>query len=219
VVSNGRETLDALARQTFDVVLMDVQMPEMDGLQATVAIRDREKGSGGHIPIIAMTAYALKGDCERCLAAGMDGYVAKPARATDLVRAIEAAVPALPESGGPAPAEGFDWKEALAAVAGDRQLLAELAELFLGECPGWMREIETAISAGDPVRLRSAAHTLKGGLGPFAAHAAFDAAFRLETMGRKGDLTGAAEALAVLTGEVVRLQPALAALMRGMKKE
>jgi two-component system, sensor histidine kinase and response regulator len=89
VVGNGREAVDAIARETFDVVLMDVQMPELDGLAATRAIRARELETGGHLPIIAMTANAMKGDREECLAAGMDAYLAKPVRAAELYAAVE----------------------------------------------------------------------------------------------------------------------------------
>ena len=94
MVGNGREALAALDRQPFDVVLMDVQMPEMDGFEATAAIRARERATGGHIPIIAMTAHAMKGDRERCLAAGMDGYVSKPLRPQELFEVLERLVPA-----------------------------------------------------------------------------------------------------------------------------
>jgi two-component system, sensor histidine kinase and response regulator len=92
VAPNGREALSALAKEEFDLVLMDVQMPEMDGLEATKAIRENEKTSGRHLTIIAMTAHALKGDQEKCLSAGMDGYVSKPIRTAELFSAIEEAV-------------------------------------------------------------------------------------------------------------------------------
>jgi two-component system sensor histidine kinase/response regulator len=84
VASNGRQALEALERASFDLVLMDVQMPEMDGFEATAAIREKEKANGQHLPVIAVTAHAMKGDRERCLAAGMDGYLAKPIRQQEL---------------------------------------------------------------------------------------------------------------------------------------
>jgi CheY-like chemotaxis protein len=89
IAGNGREALHALERQPFDLVLMDVQMPEMDGLEAAALIRQNEKGTGRHVPIIAMTAHAMTGDQERCLAAGMDAYIAKPIRSGDLVKLVE----------------------------------------------------------------------------------------------------------------------------------
>jgi CheY-like chemotaxis protein len=93
VVANGREALEALQKQTFDLVVMDVSMPEMDGFEAAAVIRAKETGSGSRLPIIAMTAHAMKGDRERCLAAGMDGYVSKPVRAQELFQAIESLLP------------------------------------------------------------------------------------------------------------------------------
>jgi len=99
VVNNGREALKALERQTFDLMLVDVQMPDMDGFEATTAIREKEKVTGSHLPIIAMTAHAMKGDRERCLAAGMDDYVSKPIHPTELFRAIEELMPASHQGG------------------------------------------------------------------------------------------------------------------------
>ncbi|MCR4414807.1 MAG: response regulator, partial [Thermoguttaceae bacterium] len=117
VAQNGREVLEAVQRERFDAVLMDVQMPEMDGFEATEAIRRQEQGTGRRLPIIAMTAHAMKGDRERCLAAGMDGYVAKPVQSRELLAALDAATaeksdqPARPDdakTAEPAPAEVFD---------------------------------------------------------------------------------------------------------------
>jgi CheY-like chemotaxis protein len=88
-VGNGRAALERLEKETFDLILMDIQMPEMDGFEATAAIRKQEESTGKHLPIVAMTAHAMEGDRERCLAAGMDGYIAKPVRAKDLIDAIE----------------------------------------------------------------------------------------------------------------------------------
>src|SRR5262249_47047565 len=103
---NGKEALAALARRPFDVVLMDVQMPEMDGFEATARIREREQGTGEHIPIVAMTAHAMKGDRERCLEAGMDGYVPKPIRAAELYQALATFAPSDPPAGRYTPAPG-----------------------------------------------------------------------------------------------------------------
>src|SRR6516165_10412900 len=192
-------------------------MPELDGLRATELIRERERSAGGHVPVIAMTAYALKGDRERCLEAGMDGYVSKPIGLTELLKALQAVVPAL--AGPPAPPADeaasrrpLDMTAALAGVMGDRQLLAELARLFLAECPRWMTEMRAAVAGGDSPRLQLSAHALKGGVATFAARAASAAALRLEKMGRAGDLSAAPGALAALAQEVERLRPALTAL-------
>jgi PAS domain S-box-containing protein len=219
VAGNGREALAALGRGEFDLVLMDVQMPEMDGLEATKQLRAWERGTGRHVPVIAMTAYAMKGDRERCLQAGMDGYLAKPVRTAELLQAIESSVPPpAPLAPGPngTPPNGEDRSrgEALAGGEMDRQLLAELAGLFLGEWPKWLAAIRTAVTERDPARLQLAAHALKGGLGTFSARSAWESALRLETMGRRGDLSGAEEALAEVVGEVERLRPALASLAK-----
>jgi PAS domain S-box-containing protein len=221
VASNGREALAALyppdsppdegGSRRFDVVLMDVQMPELDGLRTTKAIRERERVAGGHLPVIAMTAYALKGDRERCLEAGMDSYVSKPIRLTELVQAMQAVVPA-PAADDVASRGPLDMTAALAGVMGDWQLLAKLAELFLAECPRWMTEMRAAVAGGDPPRLQLSAHTLKGGVATFTARAAYEAALRLEKMGRAGDLSAAPEALAALAQEIEHLRPALTAL-------
>ena len=98
VTESGKKALDVWRNQPFDLILMDVQMPEMDGFETTAIIREQEKSGATHIPIIAMTAHAMVGDRERCLAAGMDGYVAKPIRAADLFAALERLVPAAAQA-------------------------------------------------------------------------------------------------------------------------
>jgi PAS domain S-box-containing protein len=217
VANNGREALAAIGRTPFDVVLMDVQMPEMDGLEAAAAIRSQERSRGSHVPILAMTAYAMKGDRERCLAAGMDGYISKPIRAMELFDSVEgAARPPAPERRAPSTAGSgngvFDRVRALAAVGEDPELLRELAGIFLQEFPGIFQDIRAAVARGDATGLKCAAHSLKGSVDNFAAAAAFTAALRLEMMGRDGKLADAPSALADLERELNRLMPALAAL-------
>jgi PAS domain S-box-containing protein len=222
VTRNGREALEALEKSSFrgfDAVLMDVQMPEMDGVEASASIRAWEKAHGGHIPIIAMTAHALKGDRERCLEAGMDGYVAKPIRAAELVEEIERCVPNVPvELSGPVgasqPASGevLDRAALLEHMEGDPELLAEMVALFLQDCPQLLAAVREALARGDARALRAAAHSLKGTVSNFAAPSATAAALRLERMGREGDLRQAEEGCAALETEIERLKPLLANL-------
>jgi CheY-like chemotaxis protein/HPt (histidine-containing phosphotransfer) domain-containing protein len=212
VVDTGRQAIDQLAAERFDLVLMDVQMPDMDGLAATAEIRRREAEKGGHIPIIAMTAHALPEDREACLAAGMDAYVSKPIRADELLAVIGSVVePAAthPDAGQPAP---MDWNGALDRVGGDRELLRDVAAMFLRQCPTWLADIRSAVAGADAAALRAAAHPLKGSLGLFGAVAAANAASRLETMARAGKLDDGRATLADLEREMSRVTPALAAL-------
>ena len=227
MTTNGQEALAAVekARQLtggFDLALMDVQMPEMDGLEATALIRENEKETGRHLPIIAMTARAMKGDRERCLAAGMDGYVSKPIHPEELFAAVEALIPASTDfSTGMTTRrhseDSFDSSAALARVQGDTALLGEMAELFLKNCPKLLAEIRQAIERQDTRALERAAHTLKGSVGNFAARAAYEAALRLETMARQGDLSQAESAFRALEQELERLTPTLATLGGGRR--
>ncbi len=212
VVGNGRAAVSAVESRPFDVVLMDVQMPEMDGLAATAEIRAREQVRGGHVPIVGMTAHALKGDRETCLEAGMDEYVAKPIRAEQLFAAIEAVIPTSAAPSAP-PARswpqggGVDWSEALSAVQDNRTLLATVVKTALEEIPRLMTSIRRAVADRNSGALRLAAHTLRGSLRCFGAAPAVQQTQRLEQMGSDGDLRGAAEVLRLLeaqTLEVVR---------------
>ena len=216
MAGNGNEALAALERQPFDLVLIDVQMPERDGLEATTLIRQKEQGTGRRVPIIAMTAYALKGDRERCLAAGMDGYLSKPVRLEQLLEAIAGLAPqfAAVEQGvpsAPSAAGVLDEAEALGYVGGDRELLRELVGIFLDNCPKRLSELREALGRRDCQALQRMAHTIKGELGSFGAKAAVEAALRLETMARAGDLTDAEVACAALDEAMHHLQPALVA--------
>ena len=168
VVSNGREALSAVKAGQFDLIAMDVQMPEMDGLDATTAIRAWEKSAGTHAPIIALTAHAMKGDRERCLAAGMDGYASKPIRIRELEQAIAQVISSPNSAKVPVPeadqADGvIDHAALLAGVDGNRRLLRELVRVFLADCPRHLVEIEEAIRLRDAGALERAAHTLNSG--------------------------------------------------------
>jgi len=211
VANNGREALEVLERarwEGFDVVLMDVQMPEMDGLEATASIRARERATGRHLPIIAMTAHAMKGDRERCLEAGMDGYVSKPVRAADLLEEIDKQV----RRAQPTLRVVLDRAALLERLEGDAELLAEMVGALLEDCPRLVASIREAVARGDARLLERAAHTLKGSVGNFGASAAAAAALRLEQMGRQGELAQAGEACTALDREIERLKPILAGL-------
>jgi signal transduction histidine kinase/DNA-binding response OmpR family regulator len=214
VASNGMEALAALRGRTYDLILMDMQMPGMGGIEATARIREGERQSGGHIPIIALTANAMKGDRESCLAAGMDGYVPKPLRKQELLLAIENVMQQQGEvvaaHGRESPHGKINEEELLERVGGDQELLAGLVEMFFAEQPAYRDGIAAAIAAADSSELRHAAHSLKSMLGTFAAHDGMALALRLERMGHSGELAGAAEALFDLDRELDTLQPLLA---------
>ncbi|HYU31089.1 MAG TPA: response regulator [Thermoanaerobaculia bacterium] len=204
LTANGREALAAWEQEGFDVVLMDVQMPEMDGFQATTAIRSREESTGAHIPIIALTAHALKGYRERCLAAGMDGYIAKPIRSEELIELVErlAAQPAARPGAGPA----------IARRDGDGVNRRELGNLFVVDAARLRDEIGDAITRRDGPALQAAAHTLRGSAGYFAAHRTLELATRLEHLGSKGDFNAETDqAHRDLIEELTRLERVLTA--------
>ncbi|MBV9623002.1 MAG: response regulator [Acidobacteria bacterium] len=206
-VRNGREVLSAIKTGNVDLIAMDVQMPEMDGFEATMAIRAREQASGTHVPIIAMTAHAMRGDRERCLAAGMDGYVSKPVRLRELEREIrEVMTPArsatISVSVSDRTERKIDHAALLAGVDGNRRLLRQMVRLFLADYPERMAEITQAISRRDAEGLQRAAHALKGSVGNFAAKDAFAAAQQLENTARKGDIDAAGTAAAKLENEL-----------------
>ena len=214
-VNNGREALRLWEQNQsgqFDIILMDVQMPEMDGLQATTLIRERERVTGTHIPIIAVTAHAMKGDRERCLAAGMDAYITKPINPAELAATIQAAFPAGAKlSAIPVEpiAEGPSDAELLARFDGDSELLKELAGIFLQECPKMLDEIREALRTGDAKTLERAAHTLKGSVGNFALPGPWETAQRLELLAKSGELTGAEDIFHTLEQQLAQFNQIL----------
>ncbi len=214
IAANGREALAAVAAQPFDVVLMDVQMPEMGGFEATSAIRALEtERQATRLPIIAMTAHAMKGDRERCLAAGMDEYLTKPLDPRQLCALVEAMADAAPAA---APrGELFTVPlEVLARVGGDRELLAEISRLFVDDAPRHLAKIRQALDARDGESLRRAAHGLKGAAANFDAEGVVGAARALEEIGRTGEFGAADASWRTLAGETDRLISALRTVCR-----
>lgn len=210
IVANGRLCVDAWEKEDFDAILMDVQMPEMSGLEATVAIRERERARGGHIPIIAVTANAVLGDREICLKSGMDDYVTKPiknqlledaiSRLTSAAHVVKAATAA------PIPTEPLmDFDRALEGADQDQDLLRSLMELFLIRTPECLGKIERALEADDASNAMLQAHSLKGSLRMLCATGPEEIAFRLERSGRTRDLGEARAALRDLKPAVARL--------------
>jgi len=211
LAENGRLALDALDKAAFDLVLMEMQMPEMSGGEAIAAIRERERKSGGHVPIIALTAHALKGDRERCLETGADDYLAKPVVPAALYERIAAVVPAK----APQPkANGlFDASRAaalLARVGGDPILFRDVIELFVDDCPNQLDAIRQAIHDQQPDRIYRAAHKLKGSAGNFEAHEIMALLQRLEARARDGDLATCVSVFVEIEAEAERLMAALA---------
>ncbi|MSR58945.1 MAG: response regulator [Planctomycetaceae bacterium] len=205
VANNGAEAVALVQSQSFDMVLMDVQMPEMDGLEATRTIRELERASATHTPIVAMTSQAMKGDREKCLESGMDEYLTKPVRAAQLYAMVDSVLnrlsaPTAPAEAGeigagsksPPPVDNHVpqviWSQALEAVDGDEALLSELAVAFLGESPRLLQDMHGAIAGVDAALLRQAAHTIKGGLRMFGADAAYELACRLEELGHRDEV-------------------------------
>ena len=219
-VGDGRQAVEAASQGGFDIILMDVQMPVLGGFEATAAIRQAEQAGGRHPPIIAMTAHALHGDRERCLEAGMDGYVSKPISAESLFAEIERLLTDQPAQGPEhRPASRgqtvvFDRDAALANLDGDEALLAELARLFQEQWPGQLETMRRLLADGDGPGLKEAAHTLRGELANFHARVAMEAARAVEDAAAAEELTAAEAALAGLDEAVRQLEPELSSLRR-----
>jgi PAS domain S-box-containing protein len=222
VVGDGLEALEALATTSYGAILMDVQMPQMDGYEATARIRHREEAAGGagRVPIIAMTANALAGDRERALEAGMDDYLPKPVTTEELDAALKRWIsgePAVKPDGEP-PKEESDGGELLDAAVlaglrelGDADLVADLAGMFLGDAESRLATLREALEGGDAEALERTAHTLKGSSGNMGATRMAAICAELQEIGASGDLGRVPELLARLEEEFWRVRPALEA--------
>lgn len=230
VANNGNEALSLLAQQTFDLVLMDIQMPEMDGLTATKKIREGELQSHAHMPIVAMTAHAMKGDRERCLAGGMDGYVSKPIVGKELEEAIASAVKGRSDTGGGVTNEipkgdalpngtlSWDAGQVLKRLGGDEELFYEVVQIFLEETPKNLDGLRQAISRGDAETIEKTAHSLKGELGYLGIPAVSQKVRELEKMGARHDLQHAAGVFAAIETEMSAVLNSMRSV-NGMKLE
>src|SRR5262245_18083638 len=223
VVNNGRLAVERAAQGPFDLILMDVQMPEVSGLEATALIRAQEKDTGLHVPIVALTARAMAGDREQCFAAGMDGYVSKPVRADELFSTIDALTRGAQKdvvSGFPGPTlvEGsrtgtsIDLKALLAGFAGSGDLVKEVIDVFLTDAPVMLERLKNAARAGDVTELGAAAHAIKGSAGLFSQGDAYEKARALEQRARGGDGSDAHRAADEIEASVSQLMNELRSL-------
>ncbi|MGK7345933.1 MAG: PAS domain S-box protein [Candidatus Nitrospinota bacterium M3_3B_026] len=215
VAENGKEAVEMWEKGDFDLVLMDVQMPEMDGFQAARAIREKEKTRGERIPIIALTARAMKGDREMCLEAGMDDYIPKPIKIKDMAEKIGRVSPrrARDADGGPGLEGLFDLEELRLIFGADG--LEELFTIFADSASKSIAAAEAALAAGDFSGVESQAHLIKGTASQFEAVALTGVAERLERKGREKDIAGAEKALEELKSRFAEIKAALAARQGG----
>jgi two-component system sensor histidine kinase/response regulator len=222
VAENGQAAIDAVERERFDIVLMDIQMPVLGGLDATAYLRSLEQSSGRHLPIVGLTAHAMKGDMERCVEAGMDAYISKPIKGQDLIATIDRLMDLQISEAGPAvehddaAAVVFDQGQALEYSGGDKELLQEIARMYLEDGPSRLGEIREGLEKGDMSVVERAAHKLRGSLGALAAPLATKAAQELESLAAASDLSNIERAVAALDVEVARLRPAIENLIKGV---
>jgi CheY-like chemotaxis protein len=223
--ADGRQAVErSAAAEALDLILMDVQMPEMSGLEATEAIRARERTHGGHVPIIAMTAHAMAGDRERCLAAGMDDYVSKPLRADELFATIDRVCGtggdrhhATPPAPVPQPTGTIvDAASLLANFGQNRTVMREVIAVFLADAPVMTGALEDAVRRRDATAISAAAHALKGSIGLFGTGPAFEAARRLEHRTRAGNLADVERDYAQLRDDLAYLASELDGIRKGV---
>jgi CheY-like chemotaxis protein len=216
VAKDGREALAALEKGSFDLLLLDVHMPELDGFRVVEAVRRREQTTARHLPVVALTARSMKGDRERCLQAGMDDYLSKPVRRDELFATIERVLsgqaPGEPGRGEAVPAHDLlDAATLLTACDGDPGLLGQMIAVFQAGAASHLSCVSEAIVNRNAADLREAAHKLVGLVSAFSTRAA-ETASSLEQSAASGQLNGAAEHYATLSDMIENLGPLLASL-------
>jgi CheY-like chemotaxis protein len=222
----GREAVTAWENSGeagFDVLLMDIQMPDMDGMEATAEIRIREKKSGKHVPILAMTAHAMRGDRERCLASGMDGYISKPIHPVDLFAEIERCVgsqkgTSVMTEKAAGTSELIDRASLLERVEGDQELLTEMIQIFKEEAPALIMAMHNSLESGDWVVLERSAHSLKGAVSNLSSKTVANAALQLEQNAKNHDVESAEKSLVEVERVMKLLLPGLTELCQGVSK-
>ncbi|MBW2192914.1 MAG: response regulator, partial [Deltaproteobacteria bacterium] len=214
IAENGRDAVEALTKDSFDLVFMDVQMPEMDGFEATEAIRESEKQTGQHIPIIAMTAHAMKGDRERCIESGMDDYISKPISSGSLFEKIQALVSVDAPDVSPAESAedvhtSFDREKLLDVFDHDWDFLKEAIDIFIADYPPMLNTIGEALKNKDMDSMKWTVHALKGMVGNFQAHTTYQAALKLEEILRQENIEGADLVYQELSAQLSKLEKSL----------
>jgi CheY-like chemotaxis protein len=205
-VGTGREAVEAVARARYDLVLMDVQMPEMDGFEATRQIRLAEEPRGTHVPIFAITAHVMNEDRARCLASGMDAFITKPVKLADLAEAVGGVRPADGEADGAQPAGTLDVAQLEASTGGDPGFTRDIVSLFLRQSAEAIGALESSIVKGSSPQVEQGAHSLKGSCQSLGAKPLAAVFSRLERVGRQGDLDTARDLLAEARREFERLR-------------
>jgi len=222
LADGGRQAVELYSTQSFDLVFMDIQMPEMDGFEATARIREVQKRTGVPVPVVAMTAMAMKGDREKCLAAGLDDYISKPIEAGALERVL-ASVESTRDSGGQEPEPepepvsaafgpgadlgrgAFDPRVALPRCMGEESLLLELLTVYLADCEGYLNHLRQAWEAADQVRFVRAAHKIKGAISYFCSDELAAEARGIEETAAKQGMAACASRLEAFQSDVLRL--------------
>ncbi|MDB6152462.1 MAG: rpfC [Chthoniobacteraceae bacterium] len=209
LVHNGAQAVAAHAREHFDLILMDIQMPEMDGLEATAAIRKKEAGSGVRTPVVAMTAHAMKGDKDRCLAGGMDEYISKPFDTRDLHRIVTTLGYGASQNKPVLARTVVDRAVLLEELGDDQELLESIVEIFLESTPELLVKLREAVAAEDAELLEKTAHCLKDSVAQFGAARALELTQQLESAGNRKAMTQAGSILRALDREMEQVRNAI----------